>query len=241
MGLEAKQNSYSIGFFFRAGIRYSPPIPQTAGSPENGGPWETRRFLLETIISRFHVTHPKFNSSPLKDGGWKMILSYWVSAYFQGRTVKLRGGNFGGCIIQNGWGSLNSHSQGVPIRTEDHSTPGRWRPVSGERLGSPPAIWKGSHNSILRGLTITMVVNHLRVLGWSSKSTITVVEKNPRYPNTCWGLVFDWYVFLGSSHTFLGGGPGCLVFQSPFFQNWSCLTRQNLGPLLKVKLLVGYM
>ena len=27
------------------------------------------------------------------------------------------------------------------------------------------AIWKGSHNPIVRGLTITMVINHLLVLG----------------------------------------------------------------------------
>ena len=33
----------------------------------------------------------KFNSSPLKNGGWKTSLSYWVSVTFQGRTVKLRG------------------------------------------------------------------------------------------------------------------------------------------------------
>ena len=29
-------------------------------------------------------TPPKFNSSPLKNGGWKTSLSYWVSATFQG-------------------------------------------------------------------------------------------------------------------------------------------------------------
>ena len=29
-------------------------------------------------------TPPKFNSSPLKNGGWKTILSYWVSVTFQG-------------------------------------------------------------------------------------------------------------------------------------------------------------
>ena len=38
-------------------------------------------------------TPPKFNSSPLKNGGWKTILSYWVSVTLQGRTVKLREGN----------------------------------------------------------------------------------------------------------------------------------------------------
>ena len=38
-------------------------------------------------------TPRKFNSSPLKNGGCKTILSFWVSAYFQGRAVKLREGN----------------------------------------------------------------------------------------------------------------------------------------------------
>ncbi len=37
-------------------------------------------------------TLPETNSSPLKNGGWKTILSYWVSVTFQGRAVKLRGG-----------------------------------------------------------------------------------------------------------------------------------------------------
>ena len=40
------------------------------------------------IVKR--VTPPKFNSSALKNGGWKMILSYWVSVTFQGLRVKLR-------------------------------------------------------------------------------------------------------------------------------------------------------
>ena len=35
-------------------------------------------------------TPPKFNSSPLKNDGWEMILSFWVSVTFQGRTVKLQ-------------------------------------------------------------------------------------------------------------------------------------------------------
>ncbi len=37
-------------------------------------------------------TPPKFNSSPLKNDGWKTIHSYWVLVTFQGRTVKLREG-----------------------------------------------------------------------------------------------------------------------------------------------------
>ena len=39
-------------------------------------------------------TLPKFNNSPMSPkGGWKTILSYWVSVAFQMRTVKLWGGN----------------------------------------------------------------------------------------------------------------------------------------------------
>ena len=38
---------------------------------------------------------PKFNSSPLKNDGWKAILSYWDFVTFQGRTVKLRKGIWG--------------------------------------------------------------------------------------------------------------------------------------------------
>ncbi len=35
-------------------------------------------------------TPPKFNSSPLKNGGWKAI----GKVTFQGRTVKLQGGRY---------------------------------------------------------------------------------------------------------------------------------------------------
>ena len=41
----------------------------------------------------FLNTPPKFSSSPLKNGGWKTSLSYWVSVTFQWRAVKLREGN----------------------------------------------------------------------------------------------------------------------------------------------------
>ncbi len=41
---------------------------------------------------KFHmITPPKFNSSPQKSDGWKMILSFWGPAYFEGRAVKLPG------------------------------------------------------------------------------------------------------------------------------------------------------
>ena len=37
------------------------------------------------IFSRY--TLPKFDSSPMKNGGWKTNLSYWVPVTFQVRTV----------------------------------------------------------------------------------------------------------------------------------------------------------
>ena len=45
--------------------------------------------LLDLELS---LTPLKFNSSPLKIGGWKTILAYWGPVTFQGRTVKLREG-----------------------------------------------------------------------------------------------------------------------------------------------------
>ena len=64
---------------------------------------------------------------------------------------------------------------------------GGWAPSGCKWLGSSPiykpwssAIWKGSHNPILRGLTITMVINHLRVLGWSSKHSPKVEGMEPK-------------------------------------------------------------
>ena len=38
------------------------------------------------------TTLPETNELPLKMDGWNTILSYWVSAYFQGRTVSFREG-----------------------------------------------------------------------------------------------------------------------------------------------------
>ena len=54
------------------------------------------------------ITLPETNSSPLKMDGWKTILSYWVSASFQGENVKLRGGKLRG---------------GMEISTKTHTTP----------------------------------------------------------------------------------------------------------------------
>ena len=39
------------------------------------------------------ITPPKFNSSPLKNGDWKTILSHRDPVTFQGRAVELREGS----------------------------------------------------------------------------------------------------------------------------------------------------
>ncbi len=41
-------------------------------------------FSAREIQQRF--TSPKFNSSPLKNDGWKTILSFWGPVTFQGKT-----------------------------------------------------------------------------------------------------------------------------------------------------------
>ena len=51
------------------------------------------------IIQQQLHTPWKVNSSPLKNGGWKTILSYWVLVIFQGRTVKLQGCISNGCCL----------------------------------------------------------------------------------------------------------------------------------------------
>ncbi len=61
-------------------------------------------------------TPPKFNSSPLKNGGWKTIVSFWVSVTFYVRTVQLREGirevhqnyhTFAACLIPSQMGNLD--------------------------------------------------------------------------------------------------------------------------------------
>ena len=61
--------------------------------------------LLNVSCPPLHDTPWKFNSSPLKNGGWKTILSYWGLVTLQGRTVKLREG-----IITSKWGFGRSFS-----------------------------------------------------------------------------------------------------------------------------------
>ena len=50
------------------------------------------------------ITLPETNSSPLKTDGWKMILSFWGPAYFQGRLLL----NFGGVLSQEAAGCLST-------------------------------------------------------------------------------------------------------------------------------------
>ena len=45
-------------------------------------------------------THPKLNSSPLHNDGWKMILSFWDTAYFQGLCCN----DF--FLLSNTWGNF---------------------------------------------------------------------------------------------------------------------------------------
>ena len=42
------------------------------------------------LVYLLTCTLPETNSSPLKMDAWKTILSYWVSANFQGRAVSFR-------------------------------------------------------------------------------------------------------------------------------------------------------
>ena len=56
-------------------------------------------FIWDYTIIRFPINHYKLPSlkltfSPLKMDGWKTILSFWVSAYFQGRAVSFREGSW---------------------------------------------------------------------------------------------------------------------------------------------------
>ena len=68
--------------------------------PKNRGIWPPKLMvkIMENPIKMddlevplFLETPPEFNSSPLKNAGWKTILTYWVLVTFQGRAVKLQG------------------------------------------------------------------------------------------------------------------------------------------------------
>ena len=50
----------------------------------------TKKLRISWVMSPQSSTLPETNmTSPLKMDGWKTILSYWVSAYFQGRLLLL--------------------------------------------------------------------------------------------------------------------------------------------------------
>ena len=49
--------------------------------------------MTSKTVNLLKDTLPKFNSSPLQNGGWKTILSYWVSVTFHRRwLLNFRGG-----------------------------------------------------------------------------------------------------------------------------------------------------
>ena len=59
--------------------------PEFFQDPEVGAIWNTEPLLPWSL------------TYPLKNGGWKTSLSYWVSVTFQGRAVKLQGGSI--CLL----------------------------------------------------------------------------------------------------------------------------------------------
>ena len=74
-------------------------------------------YLCRAIV----ITLPETNmTSPLKMDGWNTILYYWVSAYFQGRTVSFREGN------------INMPSDSI----RDLLIPKRWRSPTTFEFGS---------------------------------------------------------------------------------------------------------
>ena len=92
-------------------------------------------------------TLPETNKSNLKMDGWKMIVSFWGPAQP---------------------GNLRS----VSFR-EDSKVPPTWRITAVSKWLVTP-IYKPFRPFVrgttpVRGLTITMVINHLQVMGWSSK------------------------------------------------------------------------
>ena len=48
-----------------------------------GKPYATMGGFGKDRDLQIYVQPPKFNSSPLKNGGWKTVLSYWVPVTFQ--------------------------------------------------------------------------------------------------------------------------------------------------------------
>ena len=64
--------------------------------------WSNLKGLVYVVVKKFFTPPPQFNSSPLKNDGWKTILSFWGPASFQGRTLK-----FPGCIPKH-FGDLDS-------------------------------------------------------------------------------------------------------------------------------------
>ena len=96
-------------FYFKIRCRFNLQQPKRGKGGGGGGSHFQRSFsphskklywkvtLAEVVI--LMATLPETNSSPLKMDGWNTSLSYWVSAYFQGRAVSSREGNQAGLMI----------------------------------------------------------------------------------------------------------------------------------------------
>ena len=68
----------------------------SSSRPQKEREWEGWKLQVEicTLFKKFMehkwlLPRSLTASLPLKNGGWKTSLSYWVSVIFQGRTVKL--------------------------------------------------------------------------------------------------------------------------------------------------------
>ena len=69
---------------------WEPRILESKGKPR-----KSSRCFMDLFVRCFFFlsdcTLPETNSSPLRMDGWNTFVSFWGPAYFQGRTVKLRG------------------------------------------------------------------------------------------------------------------------------------------------------
>ena len=73
------------------------------------------------LLMDLNDVHPASSTEPLKNGGWKTILSYWVSVTLQGRTVKLPEGmtitpSFSNLQVTEG---LSHVQRGHALQTQD--------------------------------------------------------------------------------------------------------------------------
>lgn len=114
--------------------------PWDAAANGRSGP-HARRPLLRKEHSHAPL---KFNSSPLKNGGWKTILSYWGVVTFRGWSVKLQGRN-----------ERNSWLGPLLVRSHCQQTCFKNCCVSGWITQTDPFHIRRSKNSISPGILTT--------------------------------------------------------------------------------------